>query len=207
MTGWQASPPKIKKNGHWMTGWQASPPKIKKNGHWMKIRVSYIPMKRGFFLFLKEKHMKEIKTVVLTKDFYERHKDHKEILSNKDGRPYLTLVIEHKDKMFAIPFRTNLKHKFAFYFYSSERKKEDGKGRPGIDYTKAVIIQESDVERNSAIDKKEWLELKKNINTIIREFEEYVKAFKHSLENGDFGVRPVFKFSALQYFIQEIKDF
>lgn len=109
--------------------------------------------------------------------------------------------------MFAIPFRTNLKHKFAFYFYTSQRKDEEQKGLPGIDYTKAVVIQESDIERNSTVDKKEWLELKRNINTIIREFQEYVQAFKHSLENGDFGVRPVFKYSALQYFIPEIKDF
>lgn len=50
MTGWQASPPKIKKNGHWMTGWQASPPKTKKNGHWMKIRVLYI-LQNADFLF------------------------------------------------------------------------------------------------------------------------------------------------------------
>lgn len=51
MTGWQASPPKIKKNGHWMTGWQASPPKTKKNGHWMNIRVLYI-LQNADFLFL-----------------------------------------------------------------------------------------------------------------------------------------------------------
>lgn len=105
--------------------------------------------------------MNEIKTVVQKKDFYEKHKEHKEILSDKDGRPYLTLVVECKDKMFAIPFRTNLKHKFAFYFYTSQRKDEEQKGLPGIDYTKAVVIQESDIERNSAVDKKEWLELKR----------------------------------------------
>ena len=151
--------------------------------------------------------MNEVKTVVLKKDFYEKHKEHREILSDKDGRPYLTLVIECKDKMFAIPFRTNLKHKFAFYFYTSERKDDQQKGQPGIDYTKAVIIQESDIELNSAVDKKEWLELKRNINTIIREFQEYVQAFKHSLENGDFGVRPVFKYSALQYFIDDLREF
>lgn len=33
-----------------MTGWQASPPKIKKNGHWMKIRVLYI-LQNADFLF------------------------------------------------------------------------------------------------------------------------------------------------------------
>lgn len=41
MTGWQASPPKIKKKGQWMTGWQTSPPKTKKKGQWMS-RISYI---------------------------------------------------------------------------------------------------------------------------------------------------------------------
>ncbi|WP_176421857.1 hypothetical protein [Fibrobacter sp. UWH1] len=42
--------------------------------------------------------MNEVKTVVLKKDFYEKHKEHKEILSDKDGRPYLTLVVECKNK-------------------------------------------------------------------------------------------------------------
>lgn len=34
-----------------MTGWQASPPKTKKNGHWMNIRVLYILQNADFFLF------------------------------------------------------------------------------------------------------------------------------------------------------------
>ena len=41
MTGWQTSPPKIKKKGQCMTGWQTSPPKTKKKGQWMS-RISYI---------------------------------------------------------------------------------------------------------------------------------------------------------------------
>lgn len=151
--------------------------------------------------------MAEIKTVILSKTFYETHKEHKEILANKNGRPYLTLIIECKDKLFAVPFRSNIKHKFAFYFYTSGRKGCNQKGGPGIDYTKAVVIQESDIDRYSAIDKKEWIELNKNINTITIEFQKFVSAFKESLATGNFEIKPVFKFSALQYFIPDLAGF
>lgn len=148
--------------------------------------------------------MTHFKTVILNASFYKRHNKDKEILSNKDGRPYLSLVLELNGKTFAIPFRTNIKHHFAFYFYTSSRKQNEKKGSPGLDYTKAVLITESDIERNCAIDSKEWIELNKNINTIISDFKKYLQLFQDSLKNGDFNVKPVFKFSALQYFISEL---
>lgn len=148
--------------------------------------------------------MNEPKTVILKNDFFEAHKNHSEILKNKERRPYLTLVIQCNDKLFAIPFRSNVKHRYAFYFKTSQRKNKDIKGAPAIDFTKAVVITENDIERKCAIDSKEWIELNKNYRFIVESFSDYVKAFINSLNNGDFKKLPIFKFSALQYFIEEI---
>lgn len=150
--------------------------------------------------------MKNAQTVILKKIFFDQHLNHKEILSNKEGRPYLSLIIECNDKIFAIPFRTNIKHKYAFLFKTSTRISNEKSKLPGIDFTKAVIIHDSDIERHCAVDKKEWIELNKNLDTITKNFIDYVKKFKESLNNSSFEKLPEFKFSSLQYFTNELED-
>ena len=150
--------------------------------------------------------MKQAQTVILKKTFYDQHVEHKEILANKDGRPYLSLIIEYNDKIFAIPFRTNIKHKYAFIFKTSTRKTDISKGEPGIDYTKSVVIKETDIERHCAINKNEWIEINKNLNTITNNFMDYIKKFIASIATDDFKKLPVFKYSSLQYFIEDIKS-
>lgn len=111
--------------------------------------------------------MKLAQTVFLKQSFFERHKDHKEILTNKAGRPYLSFIIECNGTLFAIPFRTNIKHPYAFIFKTSGRHSDEKKGLPGIDFTKAVVIQQIDIECQCTIDKKEWVELNKNQLSIL----------------------------------------
>ena len=184
MTGWQTNPPKTKKKGQLMTGWQTSPPKIKKKG-----------LRWAVFRFIWN-----------TAFFFEQHVDHKEILTNKAGRPYLSLIIECNGKIFAIPFRTNIKHPYAFTFKKSGRISGEKKGLPGIDFTKAVVIQQSDIASQCTIDKREWIELNKNLTTIVTNFTDYLKKFAASLENSDFSKLPIFKYSSLQYFIEDVKS-
>ena len=150
--------------------------------------------------------MKKAQTVILKKAFFDKHINHKEILSNKAGRPYLSLIIEYNEKIFAIPFRTNIKHKYAFVFKTSTRTNNEKDKLPGIDFTKAVIIQESDIERHCAIDKNEWIELNKNLDTITKNFIEFIQKFKRSLKNSSFEKLPEFKFSSLQYFTNDLED-
>jgi protein AbiQ len=150
--------------------------------------------------------MKLAQTVFLKHSFFEQHVDHKEILTNKAGRPYLSLIIECNGKIFAIPFRTNIKHPYAFTFKKSGRISGEKKGLPGIVFTKAVVIQQSDIESQCTIDKREWIELNKNLTTIVTNFTDYLKKFAASLENSDFSKLPIFKYSSLQYFIEDVKS-
>lgn len=161
-------------------------------------------MKYGLFYF--EGKMKLAQTVFLKQSFFDRHKDHKEILTNKEGRPYLSFIIECNGTIFAIPFRTNIKHPYAFTFKTSGRLTDEKKGLPGIDFTKAVVIQQLDIECQCTIDKREWVELNKNLMTIVTNFTEYLKKFAASLENSNFSKLPVFKYSSLQYFIDDVKS-
>ena len=76
----------------------------------------------------------------------------------------------------------------------------------GIDFTKAVVVQQTDNECQYTIDKKEWIELNKNLTAIVTNFTDYLKRFTASLENSDFSKLPVFKYSSLQYFIGDVKS-
>lgn len=109
-------------------------------------------MKYGLFIF--EEKMKLAQTVFLKQSFFDRHKNHKEILTNKAGRPYLSFIIECQ----------------------------------------------------CTIDKKEWVELNKNLMTIVTNFTEYLKKFATSIESNTSSKLPIFKFSSLQYFIEEVKS-
>lgn len=82
-------------------------------------------------------------------------------------------------KIFAIPFRTNIKHPYAFTFKTSGRISDEKKGLPGIDFTKAVVIQQSDIKSQCTIDKREWIELNKNLTTIVTNFTDYLKNLQH----------------------------
>ena len=76
----------------------------------------------------------------------------------------------------------------------------------GIFFEGKVVIQQSDIESQCTIDKREWIELKKNLTTIVTNFTDYLKKFAASLENSDFSKLPIFKYSSLQYFIEDVKS-
>ena len=48
-----------------------------------------------------------MKLVTLSSAFYRKHIGHSEILENKNGRPYVVLLVKTKKRTFAIPSRTN----------------------------------------------------------------------------------------------------
>jgi len=49
------------------------------------------------------------------------------------------------------------------------------------------------------------IQINKNLMTIVTNFTDYLKKFATSLESGDFSKLPIFKYSSLQYFIEEVK--
>ena len=163
--------------------------------------------KRHFFLGAR------MEIITLNQTFYERHSEHSEILHNKDGRPYLALIIQSEEYTFAIPFRTSghqsknspKKPKLGYFFSSSGRKSISAKGKiPTLDYVKAVIITEMDIAGTGRIDANEFRELHDNFEKIRNDFFQYVKYYKDSIRSqvnlNDFEIRC----STLQYFHKEL---
>ena len=73
--------------------------------------------------------MKNIKIVKLTNKFYNKYKNHKEIL-NKNNRPYLILLIKVNNTIFTIPFRSNLNYEYDYKLSDNE----------GLDFLKVIPI-------------------------------------------------------------------
>lgn len=77
----------------------------------------------------------------LSDEFYEKYPNppYKELLKKKE-RGYACLLIQsHYGYFICIPYRTEISHKYAYYFRKSSRSQEH---RSGLDYTKIAIIKD-----------------------------------------------------------------
>ncbi len=145
----------------------------------------------------------------LTKQFYEAYPSaiYREIL-RKTSRPYNCLLIQSNyDYFICIPYRTEIKHDYAYKFTSSSRSREHNSG---LDYTKIVIISNNDyIDASSAlIDQDEYRETMQNLDRIVREAKSFVDDYvlhcseKQLLHTSEFRRR--YQFSPLKYFHREL---
>lgn len=141
----------------------------------------------------------------LTDEFYQAYPDppYREIL-HKPTRAYACLLIQSKYGYFiAIPYRSEISHKYAFKFRKSNRSK---KHKSGLDYTKAVVISNREFisSFSALVDKDEYMETRDNIETIKNEINEFIDDYinyqceRSSLSKNEFDRR--YRFSPLQYF-------
>jgi len=146
----------------------------------------------------------ELKFALLSDKFREKYPT--ELfpeIEQKDGRPYLVLVLQTRDGIFAIPFRHKIRHRYAFITNREEQW--------GIDYTKAVVIADESfittkTRRNQPIEitNSEFFTIKENIKKILLEFNLYIEYYKKLMQNNPNSQNPVLKFSTLQYFHTEL---
>ena len=145
----------------------------------------------------------------LSAEFYSTYDSsvYPEILT-KNRRAYNCILFQtHYDYFICVPFRSEIKHKYAFRFKKSKRSKQS---KSGLDYQKIIIIKNLDYidEKPGIIDKDEYKETVNNIEKIKREalkfVEEYVKYHKaeKTLDKEEFQRR--YKWSTLQYFHAEL---
>ena len=131
---------------------------------------------------------KSIEFYCLTEKFYKKYNKCVEILY-KPKRPYIVHLVEYKGLTFAIPVRSNIKHK-------------------GLDFTKAVIITDFNYisKYQVKINQIEYLKLDKNRKYIEKKMLSYVKTYKKALTRLDIlRNKEIVQKSALQYFHTELE--
>lgn len=102
----------------------------------------------------------------------------------KKGRPYSCLLVEYMDDLFiCIPFRSHVRHKYAYHFKNSARSK---RCQSGLDYTKIALIKNNDyldTTTPAVVDQDEYKEAVQNLPRIVQEAYEYISDYKDDL-NG-----------------------
>ena len=140
----------------------------------------------------------------LSKDFYQKYDryNYPEIERKKD-RPYMVMLIRIDNNMFAIPFRTNIKHNACYKFKNSGRKTQN---ITGLDFSKAVIINSRKYIGNKEfIDRREFVEIKRRHFFIISKFKKYLSNYYRFI-NGELKGRDAqkYKYTTLKYFHKEL---
>ena len=129
-------------------------------------------------------------------------------LMYKQGRPYNCLLIDSHDGYFiCIPFRSNINHSNAYMFKRTKRSKIT---KSGLDYSKALIISETEYfdSKKAVVDDDEYTETVQNINKIANDVLRYVDNYvahivgEKILNNREFDRK--YKFSTLKYFHREL---
>jgi protein AbiQ len=139
----------------------------------------------------------------LKQDSYNRlAKDRPEVLEKNRGYGIVSITID--TLTYAIPLRSNMNHSSGFKTISMKRGKKLIWN--GLDYSKALIVQQSDIESTAfkLREQKEFDKIQSNKSKIQSEFEKYVTAYRESVEKGTSTKDPRFKFSTLQYFHAEL---
>ena len=86
------------------------------------------------------------------------------------------LFQSHYDYFICIPYRTEIRHQYAFHFTTTKRSKVH---KSGLDYSKIVIIAKTDYidSIDAIIDKDEFNETMVNLERIKKEALDYVEEY------------------------------
>ena len=145
----------------------------------------------------------------LTDFFYDAYPNpsYKEILKKRQ-RAYNCLLFQtHYNYFICIPYRTEIRHSYAFHFKTTERARIH---KSGLDYSKIVIIDKTQYidSVDAIIDKDEFNETMVNLEKIKKEaldfVEDYVAHMRgvKRLHKREFDRR--YSFSPLKYFHKEL---
>lgn len=113
------------------------------------------------------------------------------------------MLIKIENNTFAVPFRTNVSHNNCYKFKTSTRPTDTV---TGIDYTKAVIVNDNCyIGKPARINDKEYIELNNNYRYIIKQFHKFVFDYINYAKNEKtYYASKKFKYTTLKYFHKEL---
>lgn len=131
--------------------------------------------------------------IYLSEAFYQDYGSCQEILKKKN-RPYVCLAIKIGGDVYAIPFRHNIRHKYAFFTV----------GCAGLDYTKAVPIRSQSYigKTGVQVSQVEYNAVKGREALIANGLKKYIALYKKAKKypsNPNYST--ILSCSALQYFL------
>lgn len=150
--------------------------------------------------------MKTYEIKLLSEQFYNDYNiSYYPEMEDKQSRPFLVLLVKIDDNTFAIPFRTNIKHKYCYKFTNTNRSTNTS---TALDYSKAVIVNDSKYIGSAAtIDQREFVELSSKSIFIINKFKNFIQKYKKIMNEPakySYEYDLLSKYSTLKYFHREL---
>ena len=142
-----------------------------------------------------------MKFYFLTEEFFNKYSECQE-MEKKQDRPYANVcLVKLNNLIFAIPIRSNIKHKYAVYS-NKERNK-------GLDLSKTVLIvnfkKYVDIKTVVTINKDEYKILKNKEKYIEQKLLSYINMYKKALKKQHIKQNQLLcSMSCLQYFHKEL---
>ncbi|WP_438286562.1 type III toxin-antitoxin system TenpIN family toxin [Collinsella aerofaciens] len=148
----------------------------------------------GWRHFLIWKVYMNSRIVFLSDSFYRDHPNppFKE-MEQKQNRPYIVFLVEIEGHIWAIPFRSHIRHAYAFF--------TDPDNRCGIDYSKAVVVDRPEYinqQTRPHLRQNEFEALRGNEFAVQKGFEKYIKLYKKAVRSGHSRYQSLIKYSTLQ---------
>lgn len=142
-----------------------------------------------------------MKYTFLTDQFYSDYPNSRyPQIESKKNRPYAHIIVNTYEKLFCIPLRSNITHPHAYF--------TNKKTRSGIDYSKAVIIEDMNYIDNDTkvfLRQDEFNKLRGKEHIIQKQFRNYIELYKKAKSDLTIPYRnEILKFSTLQYFEDKI---
>lgn len=146
-------------------------------------------------------HLMDIRT--LKQDSYNRlANERSEVLKKNRGYGIVSITLDNL--IYAIPLRSNMNHNNGFKTISVQLRKKLIWN--ALDYSKALIVQQDDIESTAFQLRKqeEFDKIQLNKEKIKSEFGEYVSAYLECVNKGTSTTDRRFKFTTLKYFHAEL---
>ncbi len=139
-----------------------------------------------------------MKYIFLSQEFYNDYANCSEI-EQKQNRPYIMLIVKIDNLTFALPLRSNIKHKYAYF--------SDKENHCGIDFSKAVVISKQeyiDTNKKPHIRENEFKALENKDYLIALKFKNYLEDYKNAYKVNAKRLNQKFAYCTLQYFHKEL---
>ena len=139
-----------------------------------------------------------VKYTFLTEQFYKDYSHCSEI-EQKRFRPYIVLLAKIDDLLFALPLRSHIKHKYAYF--------SDKANSCGIDYSKAVVITNEELyldNKKPVIRQNEYKTLLGKEYIITKGFKKYLSDYKKTIKTKAQRTQHLYRYCTLQYFHKEL---
>ena len=142
-----------------------------------------------------------MKYIFLTQEFFDDYAHCSEIEQKKE-RPYVLVHICVNGVDFAIPFRSNIKHKHVYW--------TDKENLCGLDFSKAVVIEDEkyiDTKAKPFVRQNEHRALFGKDYVVMKGMTDYIEKYRNAkLRTNKHEKKRLLQFSTLQYFEKYIQE-